>query len=126
MITTTFILHDICVGKHRQLIIFNSGFCCYVPFRDCVLIVCCEMTLGYVQADVTLLDVTCCVRLPTLLHFVACCCAKYEPRQTSCKRTHNSQQCWELLANNVASFFTGLYCVLLVSLYLDISKSSED
>ena len=30
----------------------------------------------------TLLDVTCCVRLHTLLHVVACCCAKFETGQT--------------------------------------------
>ena len=30
--------------------------------------------LGCVQTDATLLDVTCCVRLHTLLHVVGCCC----------------------------------------------------
>ena len=30
----------------------------------------------------TLLDVTCCVRLHTLLHVVGCCCAKFETGQT--------------------------------------------
>ena len=30
----------------------------------------------------TLLNVTCCVRLHTLLHVVGCCCAKFETRQT--------------------------------------------
>ena len=30
--------------------------------------------LGCVQTDATLLAVTCCVRLHTLLHVVACCC----------------------------------------------------
>ena len=30
----------------------------------------------------TLLDVTCCVRLHTLLHVVGCCCTKFETRQT--------------------------------------------
>ena len=29
-----------------------------------------------------LLDVICCVRLPTLLHVVGCCCAKFETGQT--------------------------------------------
>ena len=32
------------------------------------------MTLSLAQTDATLLDVTCCVRLHTLLHVVACCC----------------------------------------------------
>ena len=36
--------------------------------------------------DATLLDVTCCVRLHTLLHVVACCwvscCVKFETSQT--------------------------------------------
>ena len=30
----------------------------------------------------TLLDVTCCVRLYTLLHVVACCCTNFETGQT--------------------------------------------
>ena len=30
----------------------------------------------------TLFDVICCVHLHTLLHVVACCCAKFETRQT--------------------------------------------
>ena len=34
------------------------------------------------QTDATLLDVTCCVRLNTLLHVIACCCAKFETGQT--------------------------------------------
>ena len=46
--------------------------------------------LGSVQTDApllanivpTLLGVTCCVRLHTLLHVVACCCAKSETSQT--------------------------------------------
>ena len=51
----------------------------------------------------TLLDVTCCVRLHTLLHVVACCCAKFETGQTfplmqtdATLLAYNSQ-CWELL-----------------------------
>ena len=34
------------------------------------------------QTDATLLDVTSCVRLHTLLHVVGCCCAKFETGQT--------------------------------------------
>ena len=34
------------------------------------------------QTDATLLDVTCCVRLHTQLHIVACCCIKFETGQT--------------------------------------------
>ena len=37
----------------------------------------------------TLLDVTCCVRLHTLLHVVGCCCAKFETGQTFQPTTPN-------------------------------------
>ena len=37
----------------------------------------------------TLLDVTCCVRLHTLLHVVGCCCAKFETDQTFQPTTPN-------------------------------------
>ena len=37
----------------------------------------------------TLLDVTCCVRLHTLLHVVACCCTKFETGQTFQPTTPN-------------------------------------
>ena len=37
----------------------------------------------------TLLDVTCCVRLHTLLHVVGCCCAKFETGQTFQATTPN-------------------------------------
>ena len=37
----------------------------------------------------TLLDVTCCVRLHTPLHVVACCCAKFETSQTFQPTTPN-------------------------------------
>ena len=37
----------------------------------------------------TLLDVTCCVRLHTLLHVVGCCCAKFESGQTFQPTTPN-------------------------------------
>ena len=53
----------------------------------------------------TLLDVTCCVHLHTLLHVVVCCCAKFETGQTFQPTTPNTsfllrdrrsvaQQCW--------------------------------
>ena len=52
----------------------------------------------------TLLDVTCCVRLHTLLHVVGCCCAKFETGQTfrpvqtdATLLAYNSRHCWELL-----------------------------
>ena len=38
--------------------------------------------LSPVQTDATLLDVTCLVRLHTLLHVVGCCCAKFETGRT--------------------------------------------
>ena len=37
----------------------------------------------------TLLDVTCCIRLHTLLHPVGCCCAKFETGQTFQPTTPN-------------------------------------
>jgi len=52
------------------------------------------------QQLLTLLDVTCCVRLHTLLHVVGCCCAKFETGQTFQPTTPNisrrsvAQQCW--------------------------------
>ena len=49
----------------------------------------------------TLLDVTCCVRLHTLLHVVGCCCAKFETGETFHPtyflfrdRRSVAQQCW--------------------------------
>ena len=39
----------------------------------------------------TLLNVTCCVRLHTLLHVVGCCCAKFETGLTF-QPCNNSQQ----------------------------------
>ena len=38
--------------------------------------------LSYVQTDATLVDVTCCVLLHTLLHVVGSCWAKFETGQT--------------------------------------------
>ena len=34
------------------------------------------------KSQIGQLDVTCCVRLHTLLHVVVCCCAKFETAQT--------------------------------------------
>ena len=56
------------------------------------------------QTDATLLDVTCCVRLHTLLHVVACCmflgvvASVYTPLPTRTQQvpTLLDQQCWEL------------------------------
>ena len=60
--------------------------------------------LSRVQTDATLLDVTCCFRLHTLLHVVGCCCAKFETGHTfshvqtdATLLANNSQHCWELL-----------------------------
>ena len=63
----------------------------------------------------TLLDVTCCVHLHTLLHVVVCCCAKFETGQTFQPTTPNTsfllrdrrsvaQQCWIRLrsSSNIA------------------------
>ena len=56
----------------------------------------------------TLLHVTRCVRLYTLLHVVGCCCVLFETGQTfSYVQCTNGlihlQQCWESLADSVAS-----------------------
>ena len=50
---------------------------------------CSSGDLGCVQTDATLLDVTYCVRLHTLLHVVAYCCAKFETSQTFQPKTPN-------------------------------------
>ena len=56
----------------------------------------------------TLLDVTFCVRLHTLLYVVGSCCAKFKTCQTlSCVRTDATTPL-EWLANNVASVCTRL------------------
>ena len=47
------------------------------------------VVLSPMQTDATLLDVTFCVRLHTLLHVVACCCAKFETGQTFQPTTPN-------------------------------------
>ena len=51
------------------------------------------------QTDATLLDVTCCVRLNTLLHVVGSCCAKFDTGQNFSyvpNERHNSLHCWLL------------------------------
>ena len=48
-----------------------------------------SLFLGCVQTDATLLNVTCCVRLHTLLHVVASCCTKFEAGQTFQPTTPN-------------------------------------
>ena len=65
--------------------------------------------------DATLLDVTFCVRLLTLLHVVGSCCAKFETGQTlSYLQTNASipNNVGELLANNFASVCSPC-CMLL-------------
>ena len=62
------------------------------------------LVLSTVQTDATLLAVTCCVRLHTLLHVVGCCCAKFETGQIFPPTTPTflllrdrrsvAQQCW--------------------------------
>ena len=47
------------------------------------------ITSSAVQTGATLLDVTCCVRLHTLLRVVGCCCAKFETGQTFQPTTPN-------------------------------------
>ena len=62
-----------------------------------------ESTIGspclveWKSRNITMLDVTCCVRLHTLLHAVACCCAKFETGQTPrANGRNNSQHCFFL------------------------------
>ena len=47
------------------------------------------VNLKHVQKDATLLDVTCCVRLHTLLHVGGSRCAKFETSQTLAPATPN-------------------------------------
>ena len=53
-----------------------------------------------------------------LLHAVGCCCTKFETLRNNMQQgvqtdaACNIQQCWELLANNVASVCTGPYSVI--------------
>ena len=59
----------------------------------------------------TLLDVTCCVRLHTLLHVVGCCCAKFETGQTFQPTTPNisfvpwSPKCSATMLDSFAQLF---------------------
>ena len=59
----------------------------------------------------TLLDVTCCIRLHTLLHPVGCCCAKFETGQTFQPTTPNisfvswSPKCSATMLDPFAQFF---------------------
>ena len=76
----------------------------------------------------TLLDVTCCVRLNTLLHVVACCCAKFEPVKLFsqqlptflllCDRRSVAQQCWIRLhgSSNIVGA-THAHCAWIAKTY---------
>ena len=61
--------------------------------------------------DATLLNVTCCVRLHTLLRVVGSCCAKFESSQifsyvqTDTTTPNNIESCWP---TKVTSVCTGL------------------
>ena len=65
--------------------------------------------------DATLLNVTCCVRLHTLLRVVGSCCAKFESSQIlatiRANGHNNSQQYWELLANKSCVRLHGAWTV---------------
>ena len=75
----------------------------------------------------TLLDVTCCVRLHTLLHVVGCCCAKFETDQTFQSTTSNSlllpdrrdvaQQCWIRWHSSSNTWFTKAYGLFFPTMY---------
>ena len=63
----------------------------------------CPSILSPVQTDATLLDVTCCVRLHTLLHVVGSCCAKFVTGETFNPLQANATTTNTQLANNVGS-----------------------
>ena len=56
------------------------NYCVRLPANGCNIV---EQQLP------TLLDVTCCIHLHTLLHLVGCCCAKFETGQTFQPTTPN-------------------------------------
>ena len=58
-----------------------------------------QKVLSLEQTDATLLEATCCVRLHTLLHFVACCCIRLNTTATRTQQHAKllAQQCCELL-----------------------------
>ena len=64
------------------------------------------------QRHPTLLDVTCCVPLHTLLHVVACCCAKFETRQTcsymqtDATTPSNVGSCWPTILRPLVPGYT--------------------
>ena len=85
------------------------------------------------QTDATLLDVTCCIRLHTLLHVVGSCCAKFETGQTlSCVKTDAttpSIQCWELLrlfASSFSKFFLRFFVCCISCHTGQINTKRED
>ena len=64
------------------------------------------------QMDGTLLDVTCCVHLHTLLHVVGSCCAKFETGQTfsnvqtDATTPNNVGSCWPTILSPFAQGFS--------------------
>ena len=80
-----------------------------------------------VQTDATLLNVTCWVRLHTLLHVVGCCYVLLRKvwNRSNFSANNNSQHCWR---NNVGSCCVCLHAVLpLIPIYfIYISKNSSE
>ena len=74
--------------------------------------------LSRVQTDATLLDVTCCVRLQTLLHVVGCCCVLLRKVWNRSNFSANNSQHFfcsviaEAWRNNVGSVCTTLPSLL--------------
>ena len=61
--------------QRRENKVLNRFTANYYPFDKALSIFSRWLkALSPVQTDATLLDVTCCVRLHTLLHVVGCCC----------------------------------------------------
>ena len=61
--------------QRRENKVLNRFTVNYYPFDKALSIFSRWLkALSPVQTDATLLDVTCCVRLHTLLHVVGCCC----------------------------------------------------
>ena len=83
------------------------------------------------QTDATLLDVTCCIRLHTLLHVVGSSCAKFETGQTlSCVKTDATTpnivgSCCVCLQVALVNFLRFLICCISC-LICQINTKRED
>ena len=118
----SFTLHlPILVGVTRDAISDKITDLAYATTRNKWDSVIC-VTLSFVQTDTKLLDVTCFVRLHTLLHVVGSCWAKFETGQNFEPTTPNiafvpwslAQQCQELLRPFTFSFITITFGTIMI------------